>query len=166
MCLWDYEKLPACSAACVHCAAAARRRCGGGVSWGGHHSSPQNNTAPHEGGEEGSTPWDAEDESGGVEGWRGGGVEEEIENTREGREGALAQCGGSPDGRVGLNGCVRERLQQRGVRVVRTEGRSVSSVCKCVCLCTACVCASVCAGGDGFVMKTAGSQRSRAPLCG
>lgn len=101
-----------------------------------------------------------------AEGWRGGGVEEEIENTREGREGALAQCGGSPDGRVGLNGCVRERLQQRGVRVVRTEGRSVSSVCKCVCLCTACVCASVCAGGDGFVMKTAGSQRSRAPLCG
>lgn len=41
VCLWDYEKLPACSAACVHCAAAARRRCGGGVSWGRHHSSPQ-----------------------------------------------------------------------------------------------------------------------------
>lgn len=70
-------------------------------------------------------------------------MEEEIENSREGREDARAQCGGSLDGRVELNGCVRESLK-RGVRVVRTEGISVSSVCKCVCLCTASVCMCVC----------------------
>lgn len=42
------------------------------------------------------------------------------------------------------------------------------SECECVnvyaCVSSHSVC--VCAGGDGFVMKTAGSQRSRVPLGG
>lgn len=61
VCLWDYEKLPACSAAWVDCEATARERCGGGGAWGGHRSSPQTTLSLMKG-EEGSTPWDAEHE--------------------------------------------------------------------------------------------------------
>lgn len=40
VCLWNYEKLPACSAAWVHCEATARKRCGGSGACSGHRSSP------------------------------------------------------------------------------------------------------------------------------
>lgn len=76
VCLWDYEKLPACSAAWGQCDVKARKRWGCSWAWGGHHSSPQI-TVRHVRGEKGLTPWDAEHEKVGGGWWNDGTGEED-----------------------------------------------------------------------------------------